>query len=459
MDIISRLTLALVLGFASFASQAYGTVPAVTGGTETRWRCDGHGFNFTALTPQAACEPFYNSTAFGQTPDACNGQIRQTTQTRTLVLVSQTATQANFNIRDQIVVTDGSVCGPFPYDAVVGTKLAFGNAEQVSGCPANSSSSGGSCLCAAGYKPNGASCQAITALDCALVASGLEDQAVKTTAFSTGFCKSGCQIYGQVGTRKGGDFWVYGPFLADADAVTCTADPVTGSNATTPGDAPPAGKCVGTVNGNTVYVPCDATKTATVSESVATSASGVTSTKTSSSTTCTGASCTTESTAVTTYPDGTTSTETTKEVAPKDSVDEPGKEEDPSTFGGSCAGAAASISCTGDAVQCAIAREQFKRNCEVFDSSNPNAQRAVEAIADGTSGDDDHPARSANTRILEFDQTDIAPGACPGDRVIGVGKTQVTIPFSQLCTAVGWLSNLLVGLTSLACMGIVFKQT
>jgi hypothetical protein len=162
---------------------------------------------------------------------------------------------------------------------------------------------------------------------------------------------------------------------------------------------------------------------------------------------------------VTTNPDGTTSTETAKTVAPKVPAEDPAKEPDPSTFAGSCAGAAASISCTGDAVQCAIAREQFKRNCEAFDTSNPNAQRALEAISDGTAGDDDHPARNPNTRVLEFDQTDIAPGSCPGDRVIGVGKTQVTIPFSQLCTAVGWLSNLLVGLTALACMGIVFKQT
>jgi hypothetical protein len=141
-------------------------------------------------------------------------------------------------------------------------------------------------------------------------------------------------------------------------------------------------------------------------------------------------------------------------------ADDPAKEPDPSTFGGSCSGAAASISCSGDAVQCAIAREQFKRNCEVFDQSNPIAVKALEAIADGTAGDDDHPGRNVQAVQVGggFDQTDIVSGACIQDKVVQIAGRSVLIEFSKVCGPSEWLGNFLVGLTGLACLFIAFKR-
>jgi hypothetical protein len=116
------------------------------------------------------------------------------------------------------------------------------------------------------------------------------------------------------------------------------------------------------------------------------------------------------------------------------------------------------VQCTGDAVECAIVREQLRRNCELFDASDASARGLVAAGAGDQPGD--HPgAHKGVVDIGTFDQTNILAGACPADVLVPVSHFgSVTLPFSKLCGPAEILGNVLVAITALACVGIVFVR-
>lgn len=125
------------------------------------------------------------------------------------------------------------------------------------------------------------------------------------------------------------------------------------------------------------------------------------------------------------------------------------------TFGGTCG---AGFTCTGDAVQCAMARDQMLRNCKNFDDAASNDPVVVAAAA-GASSPAGHPINSGTSKSLSFDQTNILSGSCPADVSVTVSHfNAVTLPFSSLCTPATWLGNILVGITALSCLGIVFVR-
>lgn len=128
------------------------------------------------------------------------------------------------------------------------------------------------------------------------------------------------------------------------------------------------------------------------------------------------------------------------------------------TFTGTCAAGAATIACDGDGVQCAIARDQFKRSCEFFERTSDETATAIAAKSNGVAGDSDHPAKNPTAIALgSFDQTDLLPGSCPADRTLMIGQASVVLPFSKVCAPASQLGSLLVALTALACVAIVFK--
>lgn len=398
-----------------------------------------------------------------QTPDSCaDGYKHPTNVSTVLTVVGQSSTVANIEIRDQITVADGASCAGFPVSAVSGYHFAYGNPETVPGCPAGSTASEGVCSCPAGKRPSGGACVDYTcpsgqpsyfsssspieaSANCDMDSGCVwEDMASATTT-----SESGVKRYFGQSSFSGAKCEGAGTGGASAEAPV-PAPATSAADKCALGNGPPM--CASVINGITVCVSC-AASSSTTSEKSDTPASGTspaTGTTKTTTTECGANGCTTTTTTKDASGNVTGTTSSTK---PKDD-DKP----DPSAFGGSCQGAAAAITCAGDAVQCAIAREQYRRNCEIFDNTNSHAQAALGAISAGTAGDQDHPRRDGSSSALTFDQTDLIGGSCPGDRVLGVGKTQVTLKFSELCTAAGWLGNLLVGLTSLACIGIVFKQ-
>jgi hypothetical protein len=139
-----------------------------------------------------------------------------------------------------------------------------------------------------------------------------------------------------------------------------------------------------------------------------------------------------------------------------------------SSFGGSCS---ASFSCDGDAVQCAIAKEQHERNCAFYDpASQPgpmgdDAGRFTNARSDG-----DSPAWSpTNVANVDSATIDFASGlstqkhfgsSCVADQVVvllHLGRA-VVIPWSSWCSQMQLIGKLVLAVSALLCVGIVFKQ-
>ena len=160
-------------------------------------------------------------------------------------------------------------------------------------------------------------------------------------------------------------------------------------------------------------------------------------------TTCKDGKCTT------TNPDGSTDEKPEKEFC-KENPDAPQCKK--SNWGGSCG----SFTCDGDAIQCAIAREQHQRNCKLFDEKTSHP--AYQAAVDGTD------EQSADKLKAKAEQISVAANldqsgfgwakGCPADPEIALGFVQqsFTIPFSRICGPLEALSLAGVGITLLGCM-------
>lgn len=242
---------------------------------------------------------------------------------------------------------------------------------------------------------------------------------------------------------------------------------------TPPDNKPPnrceAGKCPGTVNGVTVCVKCggktgavdDATKEETKDADGEGGADPeTTTTKTSTKTTCENGECETETTTTTMGPGGT-KTETTKDKESEDSFCQKNPQhklckETESEFGGSCQGG---FRCEGDAVQCAIAREQHQRMCQLLDTETDLSllgERLGTGQEDGSIRDQ-LGAGAAPVDVSSHLGNAPALGptsGCPADVSVG----QYVLPFSELCGQLNTLGNALVGFAWLVAAFIVFRK-
>lgn len=160
-------------------------------------------------------------------------------------------------------------------------------------------------------------------------------------------------------------------------------------------------------------------------------------------TTCKDGKCTT------TNPDGSTDEKPEQEFC-KENPEAPQCKK--SNWGGSCG----SFTCDGDAIQCAIAREQHQRNCKLFDEKTSHP--AYQAAVDGTD------EQSADKLKAKAEQISVAANldqsgfgwakGCPPDPEIALGFVQqsFTIPFSRICGPLEALSLAGVGITLLGCL-------
>lgn len=151
----------------------------------------------------------------------------------------------------------------------------------------------------------------------------------------------------------------------------------------------------------------------------------------------------------TTNPDGSEEEKPEKEFC-KENPDAPQCKK--STWGGSCG----SFTCDGDAIQCAIAREQHQRNCKLFDekTSHPAYQAAVDG-SDEQSADKLKAKAEQISVAANLDQSGFGwAKGCPPDPEIPLGFVQqsFTIPFSRICGPLEALSLAGVGITLLGCL-------
>jgi hypothetical protein len=118
-------------------------------------------------------------------------------------------------------------------------------------------------------------------------------------------------------------------------------------------------------------------------------------------------------------------------------------------FGGTCAG---EFNCTGDAVECAIATAVNRARCLLTPSAE--IEQVAGQLAAGTFG---QALPVTEKDLSAFDQTNPLGSGCPGDQVLVLGGTSVTLPFSAHCSELQLLGNLIVTFTLLWATIFVLK--
>jgi len=450
----------VTLGFWSGDVLAYGVVP--NGGTSQ--------VTYFFLPANALNEGPTRGSTYQEGPD------------RLAVCVAAVASLGalpNTSTRNANVSADGGSCGGEIITAENAvwrtlTRAGFQTklVTQPGACPTDATLIGGVCVCNSGFKAEGGVC---VPLNCQAVREGLRGQELSWTGNTATFCYGGCNMTASfrgylAGTNKSSTNGDY----VTTDSSSCQgAAAGNNSNGNDPGAGPSPGpapcpppNCPGTVNGAAVCVPC----TGTTSNGPATGASapagstpppipgapnGATGSK--ESTTCENGKCTT--TTDYTKPDGSTAGTKKEEQSEQDycrkNPTAPAcKDKTESSIGGTCA----AVSCKGDAIQCAIAREQARRACEFFEPTGATVDAGL-AAGEGGVRPSGHPGATQSPIAFAtlIDQADRLPGACPADFSVDIAGNALLVPMSGLCSPLQTLGLVVVGVSMLAAVFIVFR--
>ena len=328
---------------------------------------------------------------------------------------------------------------------------------------------GQKCVCSSGFRKGpGNTCEQYTCPPSGSY-SAVTQPDQKVANAGDGQCSGGC-AYTPSSWKVGADGQIWATWPFKSTGKFCRGVGQSGSpdvpsgeeNTNSPAPVPcGTNQCPGTVNGATICVPCKGQQeqgpstSASAPAGSASGAGGGSSTKTE----CNGINCTTT----------TTTTDAAGNVtgtAEKTEKQESFCKENPtsslckqSSFGGSCA----ATTCEGDAVMCAIAADQYKRNCEWFDDP-ASAQLATvgNAAINGLSRPDGHPANAPDAQSVSFssviDQTDRLGGSCPADVSVTVAGRSVVMPLSSMCGNLQLIGNLMVGFCMFVAALIVFRN-
>lgn len=292
-------------------------------------------------------------------------------------------------------------------------------------------------------------------------------------------CDGGCAFEKSTGVGLGSSTW--GAWQGASVGRACTTGEGTATGAQA-GTQCPVGQCLGSLNGTTVCLPCSANPANKVVEKTVTSSTAATANGSGTST----GSTTTTSTTTSTTQNNSTSTSTTTTVETKDGsgavtgttttttvADRPVDsfcKQNPSAsicktgnVAGSCT---AGFSCDGDAVACAIAKDQFTRNCAFFDATTTEKTLYQNILAgtDPLASTLPNPASPTSVSMSSpISQAPMISSSAVTDQTIALGTGphslgSVTIPWSQFDWYFVFLGNLAVAFTLVAAAFIVFKQ-
>lgn len=227
-------------------------------------------------------------------------------------------------------------------------------------------------------------------------------------------------------------------------------------------DACPGGSS-GQVNGVTVCVPYDPNmntiESVKASTSTTANGSGTVSTVTTTNTSCTNGSCNTTSTTVVNV-NGTPSSETKTTQEPQTDFCAKNPTDPQCSKSGAFSGACASgFVCTGDAVQCALAREVHTQNCRI---NAVTPESGIYEASKGKSGNQttELPGNESHTfGPASFDQSDaLGGGSCISDLTIEVLGNSVSLPVSNVCPYLLWLRSALLAIGAILWIVIVFRS-
>ncbi|WP_311223467.1 MULTISPECIES: hypothetical protein [unclassified Acidovorax] len=127
---------------------------------------------------------------------------------------------------------------------------------------------------------------------------------------------------------------------------------------------------------------------------------------------------------------------------------------DKSSFGGSCsAGFTCKADAKGDAIQCAIAKEQHKRNCDLLQTEQPDADYAAAADGSDEKSADSLKGKAEQVSVSQLDASGFGwSRACPADITFDVVGKTFAIPFSKVCPILNVMALAAVALTLLSCL-------
>lgn len=267
------------------------------------------------------------------------------------------------------------------------------------------------------------------------------------------------------------------------DGSTCSNPTNIPAMGSLPPDTCPTGQILGTLNGKKMCVlagvpqnpnPIPAPTTPSVTKATVTNSDGSTTTTTTAT-----AGDGSKTVTVTNTPSGGGQATTTTEQKPPPSTDpmqdfcknnptsticKSAKfcEDNPdisicktSTWNGGCG----AFVCDGDAIQCAISKEQHTRNCTLFDMATPLSDLG-NALAAGTdTGVDANPAKSSNRQTVNLatalNTSKTIAAACMPDLTVQVRTSTIVIPFSNLCQYIEIMGRIVVAFSLVAAGRII----
>ncbi|MFY9317521.1 MAG: hypothetical protein WAO95_18435 [Burkholderiales bacterium] len=343
-----------------------------------------------------------------------------------------------------------STCGPYPngtYQWVDLPQAIYPITQTFTEytCPGGWTVSGSNCTqttysCPANYTLSGTMC---TTNPDAGGTQGPQLCIPATSSPGAGACYNGTLYDYQTASNQfaiGGVQQWCGP--TQSSGQPCTAS--TPQGATGSPTSCPAGQVPGTINGQTVCLgagdanPAQKVETTTTTTTNAQGQpTGTATTTTTTKDTGTGSTVTT----TTRNPDGTATTRTDN-VGPNTSKPDVQRfcEQNPdasickkSTWGGACG----AFACDGDAVQCAIAREVYQRNCALFDAPTALSTLGNQVSSGADPQASQNPALEANRTTTSLtgsisQDTFLAPGGLADQQFVVSPRLTVTLPWSQL---------------------------
>lgn len=277
-----------------------------------------------------------------------------------------------------------------------------------------------------------------------------------------------------ISAQYGTEWKTSGNFYAPAaGSKSCDLNPSDSVPTTTPTTADktcPAGQtpATGTVNGASVRYCATVDKTVSDTKTVTNTVSsgGGTSTQTTTTKTeCVGQNCTTiktvtgggtSSVSVTTQSKSSFCEETPNSPQCSSTGDGGGGGDEQGSdgeFGGACA---SGFTCSGDAIQCAVAKDQHLRNCTAFDGTSP--ERSLYDAEKGKSGTQTGAPVALTIGPGSFNTSDaLGGGSCIGDMSVTVAGASVSLPFSSICGHLAMLGNVLLAVSFLLAARIVTR--
>jgi len=116
----------------------------------------------------------------------------------------------------------------------------------------------------------------------------------------------------------------------------------------------------------------------------------------------------------------------------------------------------AGFACEGDAIQCAIAKEQHRRACKLFDEKSTESELYNKEKGKEGAQTEDLPGNrteSLQGRISTVDA--LGAGQCISDLTVVVVGKSVTLPMSRICPTLAIIGNIMVAISFLAAIRIV----